>query len=431
MDSVAFFTFRPLATVAVFLTTLVLVLKRPWRLHEAWAALIGSFLMLALGLEAPEQAWNTVLQGKDVLLFLLALMIFSALIDQTGFFEWAAIHAAKAAKGSGRALFRNVFLVGAAITALLSLDTTAIILTPIVMSFINRLKLEPRPFLLACAFVSNTGSLLLPVSNLTNLLFQSAFDIPFVSFTLHMALAQIVVIALNYWIMFHLFKSSLPEKYDDDLPEPSSVIKDETFFRSALIVLLLVLIGYFAASQVHVPPYIIASIGCVILFVCGLSRKRLDVPKLHKDIDWTLFPFVIGLFVVMRAVENLGLAKSLAAGLKSVGDGLLPQITINAFANAIGSNLINNIPMALLSISVIKEFHASGFASQFGALLGCNLGPNITVTGSLATMLVIASARKRGANVSAQDFFKAGIKITPLLLLAGSVVLWAVCSVFQ
>ena len=380
--------------------------------------------MLLLGLVGVDQAFHAVLRGADVLLFLLALMIFSALIDQTGFFEWAAIHAAHAARGNGRILFRNVYIVGAVITALLSLDTTAIILTPIVMSFIGKLKLDAKPFLMACAFVANSGSLLLPVSNLSNLLFQSSFNISFISFTAHMALAQVLVVACNYFLTLKLFKKSIPEKYDDDLPEASTVIKDSIFFKAAIVVLAMVLVGYFVASQAHIPPYVVASIGCVILLIAGLSRKHVDLPLLGKSISWSLFPFVIGLFVVMQGVENLGLAKNLANGLKLVGNNTFLQILVNAAAAALGSNLINNIPMSLLSISVLKQLNLPGLASQFGALLGCNLGPNITVTGSLATMLVISAARKRGSEVSPADFFKAGIIVTPVLILVGACCVW-------
>jgi arsenical pump membrane protein len=246
-----------------------------------------------------------------------------------------------------------------------------------------------------------------------------------------MILAQIVVVACNCWLTLKLFKNSIPEKYDDDLPEAGTAVKDSIFFKSAIFVLALVLVGYFVASQAHIPPYVVASIGCVILFIMGSARKHLDLPKLGKSISWSLFPFVIGLFVVMQGIENLGLAKHLASGLKLIGNNTFYQILVNAAAAALGSNLINNIPMSLLSISVLKQLNLPGLASQFGALLGCNLGPNITVTGSLATMLVISAARKRGSEISAADFFKAGIIVTPILLLIGVCCVWATYEVFN
>lgn len=418
----------PFAVSGVFILTLALIFLKPKNLHEAWATVIGGSLMLLLGLETVGQAMETVTQGFDVLLFLFALMLFSGLLDKARFFEWAAVHAAKAANHSGVTLFRNVFLLGAAITAFLSLDTTAIILTPIVLSFVRRLNLEPRPFLLACAFVSNTGSLLLPVSNLTNLMFQSAFRFQFASFASIMLLPQIVSIAANYWLLKVIFRNDIPARYEsEDIPPPHSVIQDKPFFLGACASLVLVLIGYFIASLAGIPAYAIALAGSLMLLVWGLVRKQLDW-SLHKEIAWSLFPFVIGLFVVVRAVQNLGIASFAETAMNLCHGNQLYEILLTSAGAGFGSNIINNIPMALLSITILKAAHASTPA-QYGALLGCNLGPNLTVAGSLATMLVIMSARKRGVSVAPLLFFKIGLVLTPVLLIVASLALWAVMPV--
>ncbi|MBV9868195.1 MAG: hypothetical protein JO316_22810 [Abitibacteriaceae bacterium] len=410
-------------TVGLFLLTLVLILVRPYGLNEAWATSLGGLLMLLFGLETWQQAWRTVAEGADVLAFLFTLMLLSALLDASGFFEWAAIHAARAARGDGKTLFRNVFLLGSVITAFLSLDTTAIILTPIVLAFVSRLKLKARPFLVACAFVANTASLLLPVSNLTNLLFLSAFQFRFAEFALRMVLPQVVAIAVNYFLFRWLFRAELPPGFEvDELPEANSVLPDAAYFHGAVLVLAGVLIGYFVGSLYHVPPYKIALVGCGVLLIWGAVRQQLNRHILH-EISWPLFPFVIGLFVVIRGVENLGLAPIAARGLEKVGSTSLPQIVATAFGTGIGSNIVNNIPMALLSISVLRGAHAT-HPAQYGALLGCNLGPNLTLTGSLATMLVITGARKRGEDMGAWEFFRVGIITTPLLLISSAIALW-------
>ncbi|MBV9848687.1 MAG: arsenic transporter [Armatimonadetes bacterium] len=416
-------------TLAIFLLTLALILIRPRGLHEAWATVLGGGLMLLCGLETGAQAWRTVAQGADVLLFLLALLLLSDLLRASGFFEWAAILAARAAGGDGRALFRNVFLLGALITAFLSLDTTAVILTPIVLSFVGRLRLTPRPFLLACAFVANTGSLLLPVSNLTNLLFVSAFRIRFETFALHMALPLVVAVAVNYALFRRLFGRDLPDCFDEDaLPPPGSVLPDAPYFRGAVAVLLCVLIGYFVGSLTGVPPYVIALAGCAALLAWGLWRRQVDWGIL-REITWPLFPFVIGLFVVVRGVENLGLAGAAARGLADAGRAPLAQILATAFGAGVGSNVVNNIPMALLAISVLKHVPAS-VPAQYGALLGCDLGPNLTVAGSLATMLVISSARRQGEDIGARQFFAVGVWTTPPLLLVSGLALWLTLRLF-
>ncbi len=409
-------------TGVIFALTLALILIRPRGMNEAWATMLGGGLMLGLRLETPAQAGRAVAQGADVLLFLLGLLILSDLLRASGFFEWAAILAARAAKGDGKALYRNVFVLGAATTAFLSLDTTAVILTPVVLSFVGRLKLTPRPFLLACAFVANTGSLLLPVSNLTNLLFQSAFHWSFGRFVLTMALPQIAALLVNFWLFRRLFASDLPGEFDGgSLPETSEVIPDLPYFRGAVTVLGLVLAGYFAGSLLHVPPYAVALAGCAALMAWGIWRKQVGF-GLVGGISWSIFPFIIGLFVVVQGVENLGLAAWAARGLAAAGQSPPAQVLASVFGAGVGANIVNNIPMALLAISILH--HGAAPAAQYGALLGCDLGPNLTVAGSLATMLVITTARKQGEDVGARDFFGAGLRVTPLLLLASSLTLW-------
>lgn len=409
-------------TLIVFATTLALILIRPRGLNEAWATVLGGSLMLLLKLETPAQAWHTVAQGRDVLLFLLGLLILSDLLRASGFFEWAAILATRAAKGDGNTLYRNVFILGAVTTALLSLDTTAVILTPVVVSFVGRLKLNSRPFLLACAFVANTGSLLLPVSNLTNLLFVSAFHWSFGRFVLTMALPQIAALLVNFALFRAMFKRDLPGRFDlDGLPDSIEVIPDIPYFRGAVAVLVAVLIGYFIGSLLHIQPYAIALAGCAALLGWGIWRKQVGI-GIIREISWPIFPFVIGLFVVVQGVENLGLAAIAARGLALVGHSSLGQVLASAFGAGIGSNIVNNIPMALLAISSLQ--HGGTPAAQYGALLGCDLGPNVTVAGSLATMLVITSARRHGEDVGARDFFAAGLRVTPLILLAAGVALW-------
>ena len=418
-----------LLTLFVFGLTLALILLRPRGMHEAWATTIGGALMLVCGLETPRQAGQTVAQGGDVLLFLLALLLLSDLLRASGFFEWAAVHAARAAGGDGRALYRNVFVLGALITAFLSLDTTAVILTPLVLSFVQRLRLPSRPFLLACAFVANTGSLLLPVSNLTNLLFVSAFHLGFGAFALRMALPQVVAVVVNYALFRWLFARDLPERFAlDDLPEPREVLPDVPFFRGAVVVLGCVLIGYFVGSLSDVPPYAVALAGCAALFGWGLWRRQVGL-GIVREISWPLFPFVIGLFVVVQGVENLGLAGLAARGLMEAGRQPPAQILVTAFGAGLGSNVVNNIPMALLAISVLHHAPAAAPA-LYGALLGCNLGPNLTLAGSLATMLVISSARRGGEDIGAREFFAAGLRATPLLLLTAGLALWLALRMF-
>src|SRR4051812_16275889 len=193
---------------------LALVIKRPRGVHEAVWTTGGAGLLLALGLISPAAAVAAVAAGREALLFLLALLVLSALVEKSGFFEWAAIYAARLARGDGRALYRNVFVLGTLITAVLSLDTTAVILTPLVLAFVQRLRLPPRPYLFACAFVANNASLLLPVSNLTNLIFAGTFRFSFLHFAARMLAPQLVALVVNYALFRFLFAGELPASFD-------------------------------------------------------------------------------------------------------------------------------------------------------------------------------------------------------------------------
>ena len=410
-------------TLAVAALTLLLVLTRPRGWHEAWWTVGGGALMLALRLETPAQAWRVMRTGQDALLFLLALLLLSALLERSGFFDWSSIQAARLARGDGRRLYRNVFVLGALITASLSLDTTAVILTPVVLAFVARLKLPARPYIFACAFVANVASLTLPVSNLTNLLFTGAFGLPFGGFALRMLLPQGAALLTNYALFRWCFRGDLPEKFSgDDLPDPQAVVPDVGYFRAAVAVLGLVLVGYFAAPFAHLPPYAVGFAGCLALAVWGVRARQVD-GTLLREVSWPVFPFVVGLFVVIGGVENLGLTGPMAGWLLRLDTHPLAGMAAMAGGAGLASNVVNNIPAALLARSVLQQSHAHA-PLVYAALLGTNIGPNLTLSGSLATLLVLTSARKKGEDIRALDFFKVGLLVTPLTLLTAVLALW-------
>jgi arsenical pump membrane protein len=413
---------RILATVAVFVATLVLVIKRPRGVNEAVWTTAGAGLLLALGLIAPAEAVDAVAAGKDALLFLLALLVLSALVEKSGFFEWAATHAARLARGNGRALYRNVFVLGALITAVLSLDTTAVILTPLVLAFVQHLRLPPRPYVLACAFIANNASLLLPVSNLTNLLFAGTFRLSFLHLAARMLVPQIVALVVNYAVFCRLFAAELPASFDAKLlPEPGSVVPHRGYFRAAAAVLGLVLAGYFAAPFAHVEPYVIGGAGAAALLVIGAATGRVRAST-AKEISWGVFPFVVGLFIVVRAVLGVGLRQLSDTWFSRVSPPPPLDVLVPSVVTTVASNLINNLPAALLARGTLEHGHAPTPAI-YGALLGTNLGPNITLVGSLATLLVLASAKKKGVDLGAKDLLRVGLYTTPLVLLAAGLAL--------
>jgi arsenical pump membrane protein len=410
-------------TLGIFAATLGLILRRPRGWNEAWWALAGAVAMCGLGLVTLPEAAETAGKGKDAVLMLVALLCLSAVVGQSGFFEWAAIACVRLAGDDSRALFRNTFLLGALVTAALSLDTTAVMLTPIVIGFARRLDLPRRPYIIACAVVANCASLALPVSNLTNLLFVSAFHLPFTAFVLRMIGPQLVVLALTYAILRGWFRGEIVRRVDlARLPAARSVVAHPGFFRSSCAVLGSVCVGYFVAPALGVPVYLVAFAATLVLWICGAVQAGLGLAWL-REIPWGAAVLALGLFIVVRGLENLGLVAPLAGRVEWLaGRSLCWTAPLVAATTAAASNGINNLPAALLARSVLEQAHApTGLI--LASLIGADVGPNVTIVGSLATVLVLAVARGKGERIATGDLFRVGMMLTPAVLLAGALAL--------
>lgn len=413
---------RAAVTLAIFAATLALVVWRPRGWSEAWWTVLGAAAMLGLGLVTPAEAMAATWAGKSALLFLLSLLILSLLVGKSGFFEWAAIAAARLARGHARGLYRNTFLLGALVTAVLSLDTTAVILTPVVLALVRRIKVPAAPFIVLCAFVANVGSLLLPISNLTNLLFAGTFHLRFGTFAARMLAPQLVALAVTYALLRLRFRHELPPVFDaGSLPAPDSVVPHRGYFRACVAVLLLVLLGYFLAPLAGVEPYVVAFAGGAVLAAAGLAARRVS-PGAAGELAWGVFPFVMGLFVCVRGLENLGLAAASSAWVARLAPGSAGSLLVTAAATALASNVVNNLPAALIARPLLEHAHAAP-ATVLAALIGTDVGPMITPFGSLATMLVLALARREGLAPPVGRLLALGLWATPLIVLATTLVL--------
>jgi arsenical pump membrane protein len=403
-------------TLGVFAAMLVLMLLRPRRRSEAWWTMLAAIAMLALGLVTPHQALAVVLSGKNTLLFLLSLLALSQLIGKSGFFDWAAIRCAGIARGDGHSLYRNAFVVGAIITAILSLDTTAVMLTPVMLALVKRLKVPAAPYVLLCAFVANVGSLLLPISNLTNLLFADAFHQTFAAFAARMILPQIVALVTTYAILRWHFRRDLPSVFSTkSLPDPASVVPNHTYFLVCITVLVAVLVGYFLAPLLGLEPYVFAFAACAVLLFAGMANGRVHI-RFVREIAWDLFPFVIGLFIAVQGLENLGIVGVSSRWLAEMSPGTPQMLLATAGATAFASNIVNNLPSALIARSVLLSAHAHT-GTVLAALIGSNAGPMITPFGSLATMLVLALARRDGEEVHTGQLVLLGLWAVPVIVV--------------
>ncbi|HLT57588.1 MAG: hypothetical protein LOD91_05700 [Limnochordales bacterium] len=432
------------------MATLILVLWRPRGVREVWFAAAGAVAMLVSGAVDGTDVRSVWTETAPVLLFLAGMLVVGFAADRAGVFVWLAYHTARLSGGSGRRLFVGLYLAGVVVTIWFSLDTTAVIMAPIVYSLVRSLGLPPLPFVLATTYVANTASLLLPVSNLTNLIVWNRFGIPFWSFAAALALPAAAAIGVNLLLFLWLFRREIPERFvlepgasrPQDL-DPVTNAPGCTPLESLAMGLappgtrllkesLALLAGLLAA--VAAAPFLgwelwaVAVTGGAALTVHGVWRGAMRWRELATGIAWDLLPFVFSLFLVLRGVGRSGLTEFLAAVLvPPAGGETLGGLLRIAAATALGANLINNLPMVLAAVDALAGPASAGqlgLASVYAALLGTNLGSNLTVIGSLATMLALSIIGNKGLRMSGWLYLKVGAATVPLLLVGSVLALW-------
>lgn len=410
--------------LVIFIATLAAVLTRPRGLNEGVAALIGGALMVVAGAVPLAAAWHVLAANWDVFLFFLGMLTVTALAEQAGIFTVMATKAARLARGSRRLLFVNVFVLGVLISTFLTNDATALILSPVVYSMVRLLDLDPLPYMFACTFIADTASLTLPVSNPINILVGEHFHLNTADFLRYLLLPSAAAIAINVLVFLWLFRRRIRGRFDparlDEEPPPSH----RRFFTYTAVVLAALALAFVAGGITGVPAGVIAVAGAALVLAGAVLLRAADPRRFAHDFSWSIFPFVAGLFVVVQGVERAGLTGQIGRVLHAAGSN--PHLTalLSTGVSAAGTNLINNVPMALLLISAIGPMHgAVGRALVYGTLLGCDLGPNLTTTGSLSTMLWLLLLRQRGVEVSSLQYLRLGAIVTPLMLLATALIL--------
>jgi arsenical pump membrane protein len=421
---------RTLLASTVGLLTLAGIMTRPFRWSEARIAMIGAGTLLFLGLIRPVDAARTLLRDWNTFLFFLGMMGLSALAETAGLFDWLAAQAARFARQSAARLFLNVFFLGTLITMIFSNDATALILTPVVYVLVTRLRLPVLPYLFACTFIADSASFLLPISNPINVIIMSRFPLDLLTFLRLLLLPSLVVIAINLGVFYLLYRKQLKGTFNiDHLPTPEKAVKHKAYFRYTLWVLALVAPSYVIASAFQFPLSVIAVTGGLLLLAGALFWKRTTLVEAGRGISWPIFGFIAGMFVVVRAIEDTGLTLKLGKLLLHVSGGTsFGAVMVGTFGSALGTNLINNVPMAAVMNSSMGSIQHAAPAIRNGfvaaTMFGCDLGPNLTTVGSLATILWLLILRQRDVDVSGLDYFKVGVVVTPLMLLAGAFTIW-------
>jgi len=404
--------------------TLLLILWRPRRVTEAHAALLGALLMVVTGSVPPLAAVRLAWESWNILLFFFGLMVIAACADQAGFFSWLAARAAHAARGDGRRLLLAVFAVGTVVTAILSNDSTALILTPVVYVLVTRLRLDPLPYLFACTFIADTASAIFPMANPVNLLAVDTFRISLGEYVRYLFLPSVVAIVINAWLFLKLFRWEILRDYDaqefaTDLP-PTRYLRATLWWLGALGV------AYLAAATWRIPLAVVTLPGAAGLLVTGALMRALDWRRVR--FSWTIFGFIIGLVVIVEGINRTGLLAMLAKWLISLGPGSsLVTILATTLGVAIGSNIVNNWTAMLIAVHTLAELPGIGGPDRpliFAAIFGADLGPNITTIGSLATILWLTLLAERGVLVRPVTYLKVGLIVTPWMLLSGAVLIW-------
>lgn len=381
--------------------------------------------------------WPDVVQlGAEtgsVLAFLAGMLVVGFVADNAGVFAWLANHAARVSGGSGRRLYIGIYAIGVFVTIWFSLDTTAVVLAPIVYSLVRSLGIPALPFVFATTYVANTASMLLPVSNLTNLIVWNRFDIPFWHYARVMVLPALLPIAVNLLLFLWVFRRDIPERFESgSLAETASAGANSEGADQRLTRNVAVLAGILAAMAAAPlfgwELWIVAVVGGVVLAGMEFAYGQLRPRQLLSGISWDLLPFVFSLFLVLRGVSRSGLTEWTAALLvrPEAGESFLQLLTAAA-TTAVGSNAINNLPMLLVAVDSLAAPLAAGkvgMGTVYAALIGANLGPNLTVIGSLATMLSLSIIGNRGLRVPGMLYLKIGLLTVPLLLVASVFGLW-------
>ena len=410
-----------MTAVAIVITaaTLLGMLVRPWGRSEAFFAGFGGAAMLATTAVSFSAAWGEVHRSADVLLFLLGMMIVTAVVESSCVFDYLAEGCARLARGSGPLLLANIFVLGALVTTLLSLDAMIIVMTPVIYALMLRRKLDPIPYLFACAFVANTGSLLLQISNLTTLLAFSDLGLSFGAFAARMWPPAICAVVANYIMFRWLFRKRVPARFDHaselSLPPASG------WFWFCGGVLAVTLVGLIALGLARQPLSIAALLGAGTLLAGVARTRKLPARAIVEGATPSLFAFVIGLLIVVRGVEPV-IVQHVAGRAPSDPRWALLSA---GFGAAIGSNIVNNVPVTLLVLSLARE--ASGAAREaltYGALAGANIGPTLTTYGSLATMLWLTILRRRGLTIPTAAYMRVSVVTMPVVLLAALTALW-------
>lgn len=406
----------PVWAIAALATAGVIV--RPWGWPEAIWAVAGAMLLVVLGLLPSGDALAAIGRGTDVYLFLIGMMLLAEVARQEGLFDWLAAHAVGWAHRDGRRLFAIVYAVGTIVTIFLSNDATAVVLTPAVAAAARAAKAEPLPYLFVCAFIANAASFVLPISNPANLVIYGKAMPPLGTWLATFALPSALAIVATYVAL----RLALRRELAGGIGEARSPRPLPRGGRIAGVGIVVTALALGAASALDLDLGAPTFACGVLVAVAAIVAERRGVMKLLRGVSWSVLPLVAGLFVLVAGLERTGLTALIAGALRDLtADSPAKAAGVAGLATAFGSNLVNNLPMGLFAASAASAASAPALVKA-GLVVGVDVGPNLSVTGSLATILWLVAIRRDGTHVGGWRFLRLGLVVMPpalVLALAG------------
>ena len=399
---------------SIVAVSIALMLIRPRGVPEVYWIGGGVILLLSLRLISLRLALHASEKALDVCFFLIGMMLLCELAREHGVFDWLSAIAVRRADGSCIRLFTLVYAVGSVVTVFLSNDATAVVLTPAILTAVRKARVQPLPYLFVCAFIANAASFLLPISNPANLVVFHDSMPPLGRWLLAFAVPSLLSIGATFVVLRWVYRDELRERIDRHIESESLSTNGKLVLGSAALMIAVLLTASSLGKYLGLPTCLSAL--AITAIVC--IKERSNPLVLAREISWQTLALVAGLFVMVDAIESIGAMRYTKEWLTWAQHlGVASGSLLAGFAVGIANNLVNNLPLGLIVGSTLHAAQAKGPMAE-AVLIGVDLGPNLSITGSLATILWLIALRKEKVDVSFWDFLKVGVIAMPIALLA-------------